>query len=106
MKTKMIMGALSAFMFAAPAMADLVVPWLAYRTGPVAPSGIPLADGTMPMAVVQALQMCTNCTRIGGAAAARGAKVVFENPVGRGEGSQSAVASQHTSRTVLYVACP
>ena len=45
MKTKLIMGALSAFMFAAPAMAELVVPWFAYRTGAYAPSGIPLADG-------------------------------------------------------------
>lgn len=30
---------------AAPAMADLVVPLLSYRTGPYAPSGIPYADG-------------------------------------------------------------
>lgn len=45
MHTKIIMGALSAFMFAAPAMAELVVPWFAYRTGAYAPSGIPLADG-------------------------------------------------------------
>lgn len=27
------------------AMADLVVPWLSYRTGPYSPGGIPLADG-------------------------------------------------------------
>ena len=30
---------------APPALADLVVPWLSYRTGPYSPSGIPAADG-------------------------------------------------------------
>ncbi len=30
---------------APPALADLVIPWLSYRTGPYSPSGIPAADG-------------------------------------------------------------
>ncbi len=34
-----------AMMAAAPAMADLVIPWLSYRTGPFAVGGVPLADG-------------------------------------------------------------
>ena len=35
----------AALMAGAPAMADLVMPWLSYRTGPYAAGGIPLADG-------------------------------------------------------------
>ena len=35
----------AAMMAGAPAMADLVIPWLSYRTGPYAVGGIPLADG-------------------------------------------------------------
>ena len=42
---KTIFAALSSIMFAAPALAELVVPWFAYRTGAYAPSGIPLVDG-------------------------------------------------------------
>ena len=30
---------------APPAVADLVLPWLSYRTGPYSPGGIPVADG-------------------------------------------------------------
>jgi branched-chain amino acid transport system substrate-binding protein len=37
--------AAAGMMTAAPAMADLVIPSLSYRTGPYAPSGIPFADG-------------------------------------------------------------
>jgi len=37
--------ATAGWMAAAPAMADLVLPWLSYRTGPYAVGGIPLADG-------------------------------------------------------------
>jgi branched-chain amino acid transport system substrate-binding protein len=37
--------ALAGSMVAGPAMAELVVPLLSYRTGPYAPSGIPYADG-------------------------------------------------------------
>jgi len=40
-----ILAALSSIMFAGPALAELVVPWFAYRTGAYAPSGIPLVDG-------------------------------------------------------------
>ncbi|MCY4099362.1 MAG: ABC transporter substrate-binding protein [Rhodobacteraceae bacterium] len=32
-------------LIAPPALADLVIPWLSYRTGPYSPSGIPVADG-------------------------------------------------------------
>jgi branched-chain amino acid transport system substrate-binding protein len=35
----------AAIMAAAPALADLVVPNLSYRTGPYAPGGVPYADG-------------------------------------------------------------
>ena len=42
---KTILAALSSIMFAGPALAELVVPWFAYRTGAYAPSGIPLVDG-------------------------------------------------------------
>ena len=37
--------AAAGIMAGAPAMADLVMPWLSYRTGPYAVGGIPLADG-------------------------------------------------------------
>jgi len=42
--TALAAAAIAAAM-AAPALADLVVPNLSYRTGPYAPSGIPYADG-------------------------------------------------------------
>ena len=42
---RLLMGAAVAMMAAAPAMAELVVPNLSYRTGPYAPGGIPYADG-------------------------------------------------------------
>jgi branched-chain amino acid transport system substrate-binding protein len=45
MKMKLATLALGAVMAAAPAMADLVVPSLSYRTGPYAANGIPFADG-------------------------------------------------------------
>jgi len=32
-------------LIAPPALAELVIPWLSYRTGPYSPSGIPVADG-------------------------------------------------------------
>jgi branched-chain amino acid transport system substrate-binding protein len=44
-KLKMLAAAFSSFAMAAPAFADLVLPWLSYRTGPYAVAGIPLADG-------------------------------------------------------------
>ena len=45
MKTKLTALALGAVMAAGPALADLVVPSLSYRTGPYAANGIPFADG-------------------------------------------------------------
>ena len=45
MKLKLATAAFAAIMTAAPAMAELVFPWLSYRTGPYAAGGIPLADG-------------------------------------------------------------
>lgn len=45
MKLKLATMALTAVMAAGPVMADLVMPWLSYRTGPYAAGGIPLADG-------------------------------------------------------------
>ena len=42
---KTLTATVTTIMFAAPAMAELVVPWFAYRTGAYAPSGIPLVDG-------------------------------------------------------------
>lgn len=46
MKLKnLVLAALIAVFTAPAAMADLVVPWLAYRTGPYSPGGIPVADG-------------------------------------------------------------
>jgi branched-chain amino acid transport system substrate-binding protein len=45
MKMKFAALAAAALMAGAPAMADLVVPSLSYRTGPYAPGGVPYADG-------------------------------------------------------------
>ena len=46
MKTKtLITAAAAAFMAAAPAMAELFIPSLTYRSGPYAANGIPTADG-------------------------------------------------------------
>jgi branched-chain amino acid transport system substrate-binding protein len=45
MKMKLIAATMAALMAAAPAMAELVIPSLSYRTGPYAPNGIPVADG-------------------------------------------------------------
>lgn len=45
MKLKLVTVALGAMMAAAPAMADLVVPNLSYRTGPYGASGTQYADG-------------------------------------------------------------
>ena len=45
MKLKLTTLALSALMAAGPALADLVIPSLSYRTGPYAAGGIPFADG-------------------------------------------------------------
>ncbi|MGR3394140.1 ABC transporter substrate-binding protein, partial [Pseudooceanicola nanhaiensis] len=45
MKFKLLAAVAAAVMAAAPAMADLTIPALNYRTGPYAPSGIPYADG-------------------------------------------------------------
>lgn len=42
---KLTTMALAGALIAGPAMAELVVPLLSYRTGPYAPSGIPYADG-------------------------------------------------------------
>lgn len=45
MKLKLATLALGAVMAAGPALADLVLPSLSYRTGPYAANGIPAADG-------------------------------------------------------------
>ncbi|MGI3170252.1 ABC transporter substrate-binding protein [Pseudooceanicola sp. C21-150M6] len=45
MKTKLLAALTATILGAAPALADLVIPALNYRTGPYAPSGIPYADG-------------------------------------------------------------
>ncbi|MCF3595293.1 ABC transporter substrate-binding protein [Rhodobacteraceae bacterium LMO-12] len=45
MKMKLATLALSAVMAAGPALADLVIPSLSYRTGPYAAGGVPFADG-------------------------------------------------------------
>lgn len=45
MKFKILAAATAAVMAAAPALAELTIPALNYRTGPYAPSGIPYADG-------------------------------------------------------------
>ncbi|MDA7963701.1 ABC transporter substrate-binding protein [Ruegeria sp.] len=45
MKTKLATLALGALMAAGPALADLVIPDLSYRTGPYAAGGIPFSDG-------------------------------------------------------------
>ncbi len=43
--SKVVAMAAAGMIAAGPAMAELVVPLLSYRTGPYAPSGIPYADG-------------------------------------------------------------
>ncbi|MEM6438565.1 MAG: ABC transporter substrate-binding protein [Pseudomonadota bacterium] len=43
--TKLALAAAAAMTAATPALADLVIPTLNYRTGPFAPNGIPYADG-------------------------------------------------------------
>lgn len=45
MKMKLTTLALSAMMAAGPALAELVIPALSYRTGPYAAGGVPFADG-------------------------------------------------------------
>lgn len=45
MKLKLATMVLAGVMAAAPAMAELVMPALSYRTGPYGPNGIPFADG-------------------------------------------------------------
>ena len=45
MNTKLATLALGAVMAASPALADLVIPDLSYRTGPYAAGGIPFSDG-------------------------------------------------------------
>ncbi len=46
MKLRIAALAVAIMSISAPAaLADLVVPWLSYRTGPYSPSGIPAADG-------------------------------------------------------------
>ena len=45
MKLKLLAAAAATMMAVSPAMAELVIPALNYRTGPYAPSGIPYADG-------------------------------------------------------------
>ncbi|MEQ9258447.1 MAG: ABC transporter substrate-binding protein [Roseovarius sp.] len=45
MKTRLITAALAAVIAAGPALADLTIPSLSYRTGPYAANGIPFADG-------------------------------------------------------------
>ena len=42
---KLAAYAVAATMVASPVLADLVLPWLSYRTGPYAAGGVPLADG-------------------------------------------------------------
>ena len=43
--TKLALLTAASIMATGPALADLVFPWLAYRTGPFAVGGIPVADG-------------------------------------------------------------
>ena len=43
--TKLVAAAALAIAAASPALADLVLPSLSYRTGPYAVNGIPVADG-------------------------------------------------------------
>jgi hypothetical protein len=78
-------------------------PWSAARfngAGPqplfntLHPDGIPLADGTVPLQVQQALLVLRNATKVADAALARKARVVFENPVSRGAESQFAIAGR------------
>ncbi|MFP4328115.1 MAG: ABC transporter substrate-binding protein [Paracoccaceae bacterium] len=45
MRLKLMSAALAAVMAAGPALADLVIPDLSYRTGPYAANGIPFSDG-------------------------------------------------------------
>ncbi len=45
MKKRLMATALAAFLAAGPALAELVIPNLSYRTGPFAAGGIPYADG-------------------------------------------------------------
>ncbi|MDP3861486.1 MAG: ABC transporter substrate-binding protein, partial [Phaeovulum sp.] len=45
MKTKFVSLVVAGICAAAPAMADLVIPNMSYRTGAYAPGGIPYADG-------------------------------------------------------------
>ena len=45
MKFKLLAAAASSIAMATPVLADLVLPWMSYRTGPYAVAGIPLADG-------------------------------------------------------------
>ena len=45
MKFKLLAAAVSSIALASPVFADLVLPWMSYRTGPYAVAGIPLADG-------------------------------------------------------------
>lgn len=45
MKTKLITSIVAAVVAAGPALADLTMPALSYRTGPYAANGIPFADG-------------------------------------------------------------
>ena len=45
MKFKLLAAAASSIALATPVLADLVLPWMSYRTGPYAVAGIPLADG-------------------------------------------------------------
>jgi branched-chain amino acid transport system substrate-binding protein len=45
MKLKLMATALAALMAAGPALADLTIPLISFRTGPYAANGIPIADG-------------------------------------------------------------
>ena len=45
MKCKLIAAAVAGTLAAGPALADLVIPDLSYRTGPYAAGGTPFSDG-------------------------------------------------------------
>ena len=47
MKCKLIAAAVAGTLAAGPALADLVIPDLSYRTGPYAAGGTPFSDGVV-----------------------------------------------------------
>ena len=66
-------------------------------------NGIRDAHGKLPLKTTQALQMCANAVRIMESALKHGAHVIVEHPIGRGEGSQFAIAGRELHSTVWDV---